>query len=50
MSVVGGVQSLRRKRGIWPILGAIAATVVSLPLGVGAIVLTVLDERDDRDR
>jgi hypothetical protein len=47
LAVVGGVQSLRHKHGIWPIIGAIAAAIVSLPLGIGAIVLTVLSEQNE---
>jgi hypothetical protein len=46
LAVIGGVYVLRRSRGFWPILGAIAATLSFFPLGIPAIVLTVMAEQD----
>ncbi|MDH3216420.1 MAG: hypothetical protein OEN01_09040 [Candidatus Krumholzibacteria bacterium] len=46
VAVIGGIQALRGTRGFWPIIGAIAASLSCLPLGVPAIVLTVMSEND----
>jgi hypothetical protein len=44
LAVIGGAHSLRGAVGLWPIVGAIAATLSCPPLGVPAIVLTVMSE------
>jgi hypothetical protein len=46
IAVIGGSYALRRSRGFWPVIGAIAATLSCLPLGVAAIVLTVMYEQE----
>ena len=46
LAVIGGVYVLRRYRGVWPIVGAIAATLSFPPLGIPAIILTVMSEQD----
>lgn len=46
LAVIGGFYALRGARGLWPIFGAIAATLSCFPLGIAAIVLTVMGEQD----
>jgi len=42
LAIVGGVYALGGKRSFWPVIGAIAATLSCFPLGIPAIVLTVM--------
>lgn len=42
LAIAGGVCALGGKRSFRPIIGAIAATLSSFPLGIPAIVLTVM--------
>jgi hypothetical protein len=44
LALIGGIHALRAARGFWPIIGAIAATLSCFPLGIAAIVLTVMNE------
>jgi hypothetical protein len=44
LAVIGGIHAIRAKRGIWPLIGAISATLSCFPLGIPAIVLTVMNE------
>jgi hypothetical protein len=46
VAIIGGVAALRRARSLWPIAGAIAATLTCLPLGVTSIILTVMSEQE----
>ena len=46
LAVVGGIYALRGVQGFWPIVGAIAATFAFFPLGIPAIVLTVMLEQE----
>jgi hypothetical protein len=50
LAVVGGVHALRGRSGLWPIVGGIAATLSCPPLGIPAIVLTVIGEDEPRSR
>jgi len=50
LAVVGGAHVLRGTHGLWPIVGAIAATLACPPLGVPAIVLTVMSEHESSSR
>jgi len=45
-AVVGGIYALRRRRGLWPIIGATAAALSCFPFGVPAVVLTVMYEHE----
>jgi hypothetical protein len=46
LALIGGVYALRAMRGLWPVVGAIAATLSCFVLGIPAIVLTVMYEHD----
>ena len=46
LAIVGGSFALRRSRWGWMVTGAIAATILCPPLGVAAVILTVLSERE----
>jgi hypothetical protein len=46
LGVIGGTHALRRSSWIWAIIGAIAATLSCFPLGIAAIVLTVMSENE----
>jgi hypothetical protein len=48
LAIIGGTFALRRKRWGWALAGSIAATLCFPPLGIPAIVLTVLAEKDLR--
>ena len=48
LAVIGGAFALQRRRFGWMLVGAIAAAVCFPPLGVPAIVLTVLAEKEVR--
>lgn len=48
LAIFGGALAIRGGRWGWALTGAIAATVVCPPLGVPAIILTVLAESDIR--
>jgi len=50
LAVLGGIFALQRKRWGFVLAGSISAAFVCPPLGVPAIVLTVLAERDLRER
>lgn len=46
LAVVGGVYALRGTQRFWPIIGAIAATLSCPPLGIPAVVLTIMSEQE----
>jgi hypothetical protein len=48
LAVVGGIFALQRKRWGWALTGSIAAAFVCPPVGLPAIILTVLAEKDLR--
>lgn len=48
VAIVGGFFAIQRRRWAWAVAGAIAAALLCPPLGVPAIVLTVLAEKDLR--
>ncbi len=43
-AVVGGIHALRRTSWFWAVVGSIAATLSCFPLGIAAIVLTVMSD------
>ena len=45
-SIVGGIESIQRRRWWLAIIGSIAATLALPPLGVAAIVLVILSEKE----
>ena len=49
LALAGGVLSTRRKRWGWSLVGAIAATLSLLPLGIPALILVSLS-RDEFDQ
>ena len=46
LAIIGGIFALRKSRWGWALAGSIAATLAFPPLGIPAIVLTVLAERE----
>ena len=48
LAIIGGTFALRRSRWGWALAGSIAATLAFPPLGIPAIVLTVLAESELR--
>ena len=46
LALIGGVCALQRRRWGWALAGSIAAAFACPPLGVAAIILTVLAEKD----
>lgn len=48
LSLVGGAFALKRQRWGWALAGSIAAALVCAPLGVPAIILTVMAEKELR--
>jgi hypothetical protein len=46
LGVIGGTHALRRSSWLWAVTGAIAATLSCFPLGIAAIVLTVMSESE----
>lgn len=48
LAIFGGVCSIQRRRWGWALTGAIAATVLCMPLGVAALILVVIAESDLR--
>jgi hypothetical protein len=46
LAVVGGIYAIGARRSVWPIIGAIAATLSCFPLGIAAIILTVMWENE----
>jgi hypothetical protein len=48
LAIVGGIFALRRRRFGWAITGAIAACFSFPPLGVPAVILVVLAEKELR--
>ncbi len=48
VAIFGGVSCLQRRRWGWCLAGAIAATLICMPLGVAAIILVALSEAELR--
>jgi hypothetical protein len=48
LAIVGGIVALRRTGWAWPLAGAITALFSFLPLGVFALILVVMAERELR--
>lgn len=46
VAVIGGVHALNRRRWGWAIIGSVAATLALFPVGVAAVVFTVLAEQE----
>ncbi|MFC1932470.1 hypothetical protein ACFLXU_02410 [Chloroflexota bacterium] len=46
LAIVGGVFAIQRKKWGWALAGSIAAAIMPLPLGIAAIVLTVLSQNE----
>ncbi len=46
LAVIGGIFSLQRRRWAWALIGAIAAVFSFFPLGIPAIILIVIAEKD----
>jgi uncharacterized membrane protein HdeD (DUF308 family) len=45
IAIVGGVHVLQRRSRLWSLAGAIAAVFSFFPLGIPAVILTVLAEK-----
>ena len=48
LSIIGGIVALRRTGWAWPLVGAITAIFTAMPLGVFALILVVLAEKELR--
>jgi hypothetical protein len=48
LSMIGGVVALRRTGWAWPLAGAISALFSAMPVGIFALILVVLAEKDLR--
>ena len=48
VAVAGGIAAVRRSSWAWTVAGAVAALLCFLPLGIAAVVLTVLAEAEFR--
>ncbi len=46
LAVVGGVLAIQRRKWGWTLAGSIAATIISIPLGIAAIIFTVLSKNE----
>ena len=44
ISIIGGVHALQRKKRMWALAGAIGAVFGFFPLGIPAVILTVMSE------
>ncbi len=47
-ALVGGVSAIQRSRWAWVLAGSIASILICAPLGLAAIILVVLSERELR--
>lgn len=48
LAIFGGISCTQRRRWGWCLAGAISTTLICVPLGVAAIILIVLSEREIR--
>jgi hypothetical protein len=48
LAILGGASAIQRKRWGWTIAGSVAATLICAPLGIPAIVLVVMAEKEIR--
>ena len=48
--LIGGVSALKRRGWFWAVAGAIVAVFVATPIGVFALVLVIVGEREFSDR
>ena len=46
LAVAGGVFAIQRRKWGWALAGSIAATIISTPLGIAAIIFTVLSKNE----
>ena len=46
LALVGGIFAIKRKRWGWALTGSIAATIISTPLGIAAIIFTALSKNE----
>ena len=49
ISIVGGVYALNKKKRLWALAGSIAAVFGFFPLGIPAVILTVMSEEQFAD-
>ncbi len=48
LAIIGGIVALRRTGWAWPLTGAITALFSAMPIGVFALILVVLSEKELR--
>ena len=46
LDIIGGISAVRRRRWKWALAGSIAAAIGPTPLGIAAIVLTILSKNE----
>ncbi|MFC1864262.1 hypothetical protein ACFLYG_00320 [Chloroflexota bacterium] len=46
LAIVGGVFAIQRRRWKWALAGSIAAAIIPAPLGIAAIIFTVLSKNE----
>jgi hypothetical protein len=46
LAIVGGIFAIQRRRWRWALAGSIAATIMPTPLGIAAIIFTVLSKNE----
>ena len=50
LALIGSVQILRRGGWAWALIGSIAAVFAFFPLGIPAVILTVMSEKEIRQK
>ena len=46
LAIVGGIFAIQRRKWRWALAGSIAATIMPTPLGIAAIIFTVLSKKE----
>jgi len=46
LAIIGGIYAIRRKKWGWALTGSIAALFAAWPLGIAAIVFTVMSQKE----
>ncbi len=46
VAVIGGIQALRRASWTWSLIGGISAIFCFFPLGIAALIMTVMAEKE----
>jgi hypothetical protein len=46
LAIVGGIFAIQRRKWRWALTGSIAATIMPTPLGIAAIIFTVLSKNE----